>query len=164
MPNTEKTSNQPAPTQKPIIDSSPSVSVNTPVNNPQANNKSNPNMVMALALCFMLIIGLIFVFVFNSNIGTDGEGKLTELNEKKKLQRMIDAEKGGATPDSRVSEAVLEGRISAILESAHAIQSDFESIKVGYKGAKEKLLQTENQVKGNMNTISRLGSVDRADP
>ncbi|MFT5905788.1 MAG: outer membrane protein OmpA-like peptidoglycan-associated protein [Cryomorphaceae bacterium] len=158
MANTEKISNQSSPSQNTTPASAPSVAVSTPFNSAPANNKPNPNIVMALVLCFMLIIGLALAFVFKENNGLDGESQLTELTEKEKLQRLIDAERGGASPDSRASAAALEGRIASILENTHAIQSEFESVRVGYTGAKAKLVQAENVAKGNINTISRLGS------
>jgi len=158
MANTEKTSNQTAPTQNTAPASAASVAVNTPSNNAPANNKPNPNMVMALVLCFMLIIGLALAFVFKGKDVLDGKDQLTEFTEKEKLQRLIDAERGGVSPDRRASAAALEGRISSILENTHAIQSDFESVRVGYADAKTKLVQAENVAQGNINTISRLGS------
>ena len=158
MENTEKTSNQSSPTQDTAPASAPSVTVNAPANNAQANNKPNPNMVMALVLCFMLIIGLAVAFVFKGTDSGNGKDQLTELTEKEKLQRLIDAERGGVSSDSRATAAALEGRIAAILENTHAIQSEFEMMKVGYTDAQEKLSRAGNEVQGNMNTISRLGS------
>ncbi len=158
MANTEKTSNQSSPTEERAPASAPISNLNAPSNNSPANNKSNPNMVMALVLCFMLIIGLGFAFIYKgTDLGT-GKNQLTDFSEKEKLQRLIDAERSGVSSDSRASTAALEGRISSILENTHAIQSEFESVRVGYADAKAKLLQKDNQLQGNINTISRLGS------
>lgn len=114
---------------------------------------------MALVLCFMLIIGLAFAFVFKGNGTSDGGDTLTE---KEQLQRLIDAERGNGNPDSRASAAALEGRISTILENTHAIQSEYEMMKAGYMDVQEKLKRAGNEVQGNMNTISRLGSENTA--
>lgn len=157
MATTEKTSEESSTEQNAAPASTPNVVVNTPARSESAN-KANPNLVMALVLCFMLFIGLALVLAFNEGLGLGGKDDPDELSEKEKLQRMIDAERGGASADELASDAALEGRIATILDNTHAIQSEFEAIRVGYKDAKEKLAQLENQVRGNMNTISRLGS------
>ncbi len=156
MANTEKSSTESAP--EPAAAPSSNVTVNTPSNS-ETVNKPNPNMVMALVLCFMLIIGLGVAFFFKGN--DSGEAK-DDLSEKEKLQRLIDAEKGSDSSDTRASAAALESRISSILENAHALQSEFEMMKAGYKDAQDKLARAGNEVQGNMNTISRLGSENTA--
>lgn len=158
MANTEKKSNQPTPAQ----DSAPDVIMNTHATGEPASNKANPNMVMALVLCFMLIIGLALAVYFRENDDGSEKQQLTELTEKEKLQRLIDAERGGTSADSRASVAALEGRISSILENTQAIQSEFEMMKAGYADAQDKLARAGNEVQGNMNTISRLGSENTA--
>ena len=162
MANTEKTSDQSTSAQDTSPASAPEVIVNTSSNPAPADNKVNANMLMALVLCFMLIIGLALAFVFKWDGEKSGGNNQAELAEKEKLQRLIDAERGGVSSDSRASAAALEARISSVLENIHAIKSDSEVMKAGYVDAKEKLAQAENIIQGNMNTISRLGSQNEA--
>jgi hypothetical protein len=158
MANTEKKSNQSAPTQDSTLASAKSVSVNAPTDNVPTTNKSNPNLVMVLVLCIVLIIGLVMAFMFKEDDRLNGGEPLSERKEKETLQRLIDTERGGATPDRRASVAALEGRISANIKNAHEVQSEFEMMKTGYTDAQEKLTRMENNEQGYMNTIARLGS------
>ena len=160
MANTENSSNQSSHSQHSNQATAPTVTVNTP-NGAPSHNKPNPNMVMALVLCFMLIIGLAFAFFFKNREagGINGNG---ELSEKEELQRLIDVERGVISPDSRAFTAALEGRISSILENTHSIQSEFAMMKAGYADIQEKLSRAGNELQGNMNTISRLGSENSA--
>lgn len=156
MENNQNTPNQVAsdsPAQR-----SPEVMITTS-NDEVPTNKPNPNMVMALVLCFMLIIGLALAFYFKGDAGVNGDDSLAE---KQKLERMIASERSGSSPDIRASAAALEGRISSILENTHALQSEFTMMRAGYTDANEKLARAGNEVQGNMNTISRLGSENTA--
>lgn len=162
MLDIENTTTPATPKETSVPDVTPTVTINTASQSIPASNRSNPNLIMALVICFMLIIGLAFAFVFKLNLGTTGMDKTSELSEKEKLQRLIDAERHGAAYDTRASTAVLEGRISSILEDASAMQSEFEIMKAGYSDAQEKLTQAGNELQGNMSTISRLGSENTA--
>lgn len=162
MSTIENTPSQSTPKDTPVPDPIPSVTVNKTTQSIPTSNRANPNMVMALVICFMLIIGLALAFLFELNEGTAGSNKVTEESEKAELQRLIDAERGGASFDSRASTAILEGKISAIMEDARVIQSEFGVMKAGYIAAQEKLTQAGNELQGNMSTISRLGSENTA--
>lgn len=156
MENNQNTSNEVAsvsPAQR-----SPEVMITTS-NDDVPTNKPNPNMVMALVLCFMLIIGLALAFYLKGDAGLTGDGSMAE---KQELERMIASERSGSSPDIRASAAALEGRISSILENTHALQSEFTMMRAGYTDANEKLARAGNEVQGNMNTISRLGSENTA--
>jgi len=144
MSNTEKSSQEVSSSQS----LAPNVTVNTPT-----TNRPNPNMVMAVVLCFMLIIGLALLFFFK---GDD------QLTEKEKLQRLIDTERGKVSVDGRATSAALESRITSIVENAHEIRSDYEVMKAGYADTQEKLTRAGNELQGNMNTISRLSSENTA--
>ncbi len=148
MENTEKSSTESSST--PIVATAPASQV--------VVNKPNPNMVMALVLLFMLIVGLAVAFFYKGN-GINGGSE--DLSEKEKYQMLIDAERGGGI-DGRASAAALEGRISSILENTHAIQSEYGMLKAGYSKAKDELNRLGNEVQGNLNTISRLGSDNAA--
>lgn len=162
MSNTENTSHSSTSRENPVLDNAPAVTVNTANPSAPSTNRPNPNMVMALVICFLLIIGLALAFVFKLNEESGGDGKSSVLTEKEKLQRLIDAERGGTAHDMRATSAALEGRISSILENASAIQSEFEIMKTGYLDAQDKLNQAGNELQGNMSTISRLGSENTA--
>ncbi len=153
MENTEQKSNQEAFIKDQAGGRAPSVNINTV--EPQ-NNKANPNMVMAVVLCFMLIIGLGVAFFLNLGGSSNREDE-PKLTKKEALQKMIETEQNSSSMDLRASSIALEGRIASILKNAHDIQSEFESMKVGYSDAMSKLSQFENVAKGNINTISRLG-------
>jgi outer membrane protein OmpA-like peptidoglycan-associated protein len=155
MPNTENTSNQTATTQNTTYSSEPTVALNAPHDNESANIKQNPNMVMALVLCVMLITGLAFAFLFD---GSKVVGVNSQLTEKENLQRLIDSERSGIPMNSQESTVALKERISSILENTNAIQSEFNIMEAGLTDAQAKLTSRENEVQGNINTISRLGS------
>ncbi len=150
MENTETPSNPPRPAEP------------APVNNPvysEQVNKPNPNMVMALVLCFMLIIGLGFAVLYKG--GEKPAGVLTaEEIENQKLREMIAAEQALSNTDGRASAAAFETRVANILENTHALQTDFETMKAGYNQAMEDLQTAKNKEQGYQNTIATLSSAN----
>lgn len=150
MENTETPSNPPRPAEP------------APVSNPvysEQVNKPNPNMVMALVLCFMLIIGLGFAVLYKG--GEKPAGVLTaEEIENQKLREMIAAEKALSNTDGRASAAAFETRVANILENTHALQTDFETMKAGYNQAMEDLQTAKNKEQGYQNTIATLSSAN----
>jgi len=150
MENTETPSNPPRPAEP------------APVSNPvysEQVNKPNPNMVMALVLCFMLIIGLGFAVLYKG--GEKPAGVLTaEEIEKQKLREMIAAEQALSNTDGRASAAAFETRVANILENTHALQTDFETMKAGYNQAMEDLQTAKNKEQGYQNTIATLSSAN----
>ncbi len=161
MSTTETTSNQSTPSET-MLDSNASVPLSKPVQHQSSSSRTNPNLVMALVICFMLIIGLAVAFAFQLNSGGAGMDKASELKEKEKLQRLIEAERGGASFDGRAATAVMEAKISSISADINTIQSEFEIMKASYSDAQEKLSQAGNELQGNMSTISRLGAENNA--
>ncbi len=157
MSTTENTTNQPLPLEKIAADIAPFAPVNTAQYAP-VSNKSNPNLVMALVICLMLITGLGVAFLFNQN-KHHLEGETTkDLSEKEELLRLIDAEKGGSSYDRSASTAIFEEKLASILKDTGELQTKFVVLKAGYVEAQEKLNQAANELQGNMSTISRLGS------
>ena len=150
MENTETPSNPPRPAEP------------APVSNPvysEQVNKPNPNMVMALVLCFMLIIGLGFAVLYKG--GEKPAGVLTaEEIENQKLREMIAAEQALSNTDGRASAAAFETRVANILENTHALQTDFETMKAGYNQAMEDLQTAKNKEQGYQNTIATLSSAN----
>ncbi len=126
-------------------------------------NKPNPNMVMAIALLFMLIIGLGFAVLYR---GGGDTGQLTatdaDQSEKDRLRSLIASELALTDTDSRANAAALKTRITNILDNTHALQSEFEMMQAGYAKAMQDLQTAANKEQGYVNTISRIGSENAA--
>jgi len=158
MPDTENIpKDAPYPqenTEQPLIANPQRVFATLPSGS-ESQNKPNPNMVMALVLCFMLILGLAVAFFFNQKkpvVDADTTA------DKERIQRLIYAEKNGVSPDEQTSSAALEGQIDAILNNAQALQLRFESLKTANQKLTGMNTQLENQVQGNVGTITRIGT------
>jgi len=152
MENTETPSNPPRPAEPaPVSNTVYSESVNKP----------NPNMVMALVLCFMLIIGLGFAVLYKGDDAPQPEAVVTtEDIEKQSLLQKIAAERALSSTDGRASAAAFETRIANILDNTHALQTDFEAMKAGYNQAMEDLQIAKNKEQGYQNTIANLSSAN----
>ena len=150
MENTEKPSNQPRPAESAPVST---LMYSEPVNKP------NPNMVMAVALCFMLIIGL-GIAVYKGADEPQAEVLTTEELEKQKYREMIAAERALSSTDGRASAAAFETRVANILDNTHALQTDFEAMKAGYKQATDDLQTANNKEQGYQNTIATLSSAN----
>ncbi len=115
-----------------------------------ASAQSNANLLMILVMFVILLIGVALAFTLKSK--TDSENA-----EKQRIKNQIAALNGG--DDNMLAKgASLDARITAIVDHATRIRTDYDSMRAGYTSAKQQLKSLQGEQNGNMNTITRLST------
>jgi len=115
-----------------------------------ASAQSNANLLMILVLFVILLIGVALAFTLKGKSDK-------ETVEKERIKNQIAALNGG--DDNMLAKgASLDARITAIVDHATRIRTDYDSMRAGYTSAKQQLKVLQNDQNGNMNTITRLST------
>ncbi len=117
-----------------------------------ASTQSNANLLMILVLFVILLIGVALAFTLKGKSDA-------ETAEKQRLKNQIVALNGGDN-DMLAKGASLDARITAIVQHANEIRTDYDSMRAGYTTAKQQNKGFENERNSNMNTITRLSTTN----